>query len=232
MAIVKKYVQKQGLAQYSTWITDTGPFSDYFKLAQIPDTLRAGKNGFLINGSPNLVRTTDIRIEIVDSDGNTVFLQPIKNYQEGLARVISIEVYDDTPVGPAMITILGEAAHDINGRPVPAEWRGTYNVKWQKLINIEPFRANNTPVRVYNKPILAVEEYLASVITFQSGALNDITTGSISGPYWTYPPSGGWQGAPPSPDSLTTLITATQPIFIANSLYGDLAATVGSKVGS
>lgn len=232
MAIIKKYIQKQGLAQYKTWITDTGASSDYFKLSQVPDTLRAGKNGFLINGSPNLIRTTDIRMEIIDSDGNTVFLQPIKNYQEGLARVVSIEVYDDTPTGPAMLTILGEAAYDLDGTPSPSEWRGTYNVKWQKLINIEPFRANNTPVRVYNKPVLDVSEYLASVITFQPGAVNTITTGSISGPYWTYPSSGSWYGAPPSPDSLTTLITATQPIFVANSLYGGLIATASNTIYS
>lgn len=232
MAIVKKYVQKQDLAKYQTWIKDTGPFSDYFKLAQFPDTLRAGKNGFLINGSANLVRTTDIKIEIIDSDGNTVFLQPIRNYSEGLARVISIEVYDDTPTGPALVTIMGEVAFDADGNRAPDKWQGTYNVKWQKYINIEPHRTNDTPVRVYTKPELTVSEYRVPVLTFQSGSTNTITTGSVSGPYWTFPASGSWWGAPPAPDSLTTLITATQPIFVANSLYGTLTATVGGTIYS
>ena len=232
MAIVKKYVQKQDLAKYQTWIKDTGPFSDYFKLAQFPDTLRAGKNGFLINGSANLVRTTDIKIEIIDSDGNTVFLQPIRNYSEGLARVISIEVYDDTPTGPALVTIMGEVAFDADGNRAPDKWQGTYNVKWQKYINIEPHRTNDTPVRVYTKPELTVSEYRVPVLIFQSGSTNTITTGSVSGPYWTFPASGSWWGAPPAPDSLTTLITATQPIFVANSLYGTLTATVGGTIYS
>jgi hypothetical protein len=237
MAIVKKYVQKQDLAKYQTWITDTGPFSDYFKLAQFPDTLRAGKNGFLINGSANLVRTTDVKIEIIDSDGNTVFLQPIRNYSEGLARVISIEVYDDTPTGPALVTIMGEVAFDDKGNRAPSEWQGTYNVKWQKYINIEPHRTNDTPVRVYTRPELTVSEYRVPVLTFQSGSVNTITTGSISGLYWVPPSFGGSSGgggyySPPSPDSLTTLITCTAPIFVANSLYGTLTANVGGTTYS
>ena len=88
MPKLKNKTQSRGLAKISTWITDTNPFSDYFRLTQVPDVIPGGKSGFLINGSPLLVRSTELLVELVDADGNAMYTHPIKNYQEGLARVV------------------------------------------------------------------------------------------------------------------------------------------------
>lgn len=229
MSKIKNGVQKQGLSQIRTWVVDDNPFSDYFRLTQIPDILSGGKTGFLINGSPNLVRTTEVLVEIVDADGNTIFLQPIKNYNEGLARVISIEVYEDTPPGPATITILGELAFDKSNIRVPNEWIGTYNVKWQKIINVDPRRPNTTPIRLYNKPKLDVVEHLHPFRESVTGSIVSQSVGSLVGQYIP----GGIQFIGDDPSNQQRIVTrpytnvsTTSPIFVKESINGTIEAVI------
>src|SRR5574338_535150 len=108
MAIIHNFVHKYNLRQYQMLVEDTDPNSRYFRITQFQDTLTAGRNAFLINGSPELNPSTDVKVELIDSNGNSVFLAPIKNYVEGLARVVSIEIYEDTAPGPAELVIMGE----------------------------------------------------------------------------------------------------------------------------
>lgn len=228
MSRLKKQVQKRGLASVQTWITDTNPFSDYFRLTQIPDTIPGGKSGFLINGAPELVRATEVLVELIDANGNPIFVTPVKNYQEGLARVISIEVYDDTPPGPATLTILGEIAFDKNGNRSPDQWIGTYNVKWQQTINIEPNKPNTTPIRLYNKPVLSVTERLVPYRQTVTGSIVSISTGSITGQYIA--PNVQLVGSDPA--NLQRLVTqaGTQltalPIFSRPFAGGTFYATI------
>lgn len=229
MPKLKKRVQSQGLARIRTWLSDDNPFSEYFRLAQIPEILSGGKSGFLINGSPNLVRTTEVLIELTDIDGNVIFNQPIKNYQEGLARVVSVEIYDDTPPGPGLLTILGEAAFDKDGNRVPDEWIGTYNVKWQKIINIEPTRPNTNTIRLYNRPTLSVTEQLIPFRQTVTGSMVTISSGTLTGQYIA--PNVQLVG-----DDITklqrqvttegTLITSTAPIFVRQTVNGTVFAEV------
>lgn len=160
MSKIQSFVTKQNLASFSTLITDIEAFSAYFQLAQLSDVLTIGKNAFLINGSPFLKETSDVLVEILDANGDPLFLHAIPNYAEGLARVVSIEVYSTTPRGLATLTILGEAKIDVNGNDVPQDWVGKYNVKFTKTINVEPTLLNSTPVRLYNTPSLSVSEIL------------------------------------------------------------------------
>lgn len=232
MPKLKKRVQSQNLSRIRTWITDDNPFSEYFRLAQIPDILPGGKSGFLINGSPNLVRTTEVLIELTDIDGNVVFTQPVKNYQEGLARVVSIEVYEDTPPGPGLLTILGELAFDKNNTRVPDEWIGTYNVKWQKIINIEPTRPNTNPIRLYNRPVLSVSEQLIPFRQTVTGSIIAVSSGSVTAQYIA--PNVQFAG-----DDINnlqrqviaegTLVTSTDPVFVRQTANGTFFAVVDGR---
>jgi hypothetical protein len=186
MARLKKYNQPQNLLQFRVLVTDDDPNSRFFRLTQFQDTLTSGKNAFLINGSPELEPTTEVKVELVDSEGNTVFLQPIRNYQEGLARVVSIEIYEDTPPGPATLTLMGELRQLEDGSPVPAEWSKAYNVKWTRKVTIDPARPNTTPIRLYNRPTIQVSELLVPVRNAYAGstvtsALSDAQLAPVSG---------------------------------------------------
>jgi hypothetical protein len=179
MAKLKNSQTKRDLSKNSVYITDTDPLSTYFKLSELPDVLTSGKNAFLINGSVHLKETTEVLVEITDANGNAIFSRPIRDYSEGLARVVSIEVYDNTPRGTAVMTILGELKSDKNGNPIPPEWRGKYNVKFTKTFIVEPTLPNSTKVRLYKRPQLEVSEFLIPYREVKSTGVSAVESGSL-----------------------------------------------------
>ncbi len=172
MAVLKKTLFAENLDKYSVLIQDTDPNSKYFKITELPDTFTGGKNAFLIQGSEFLVADTIIKIEIKDSQGNIIYHEPgegVPEYYEGTSKVISVYIYPDTAFGPCTITILGEVSEyeDTNGikRPIPLQYKDTYNVRWQKQINVNPFLQNNTKIRFYRRPQVEITEVLKPVFT-------------------------------------------------------------------
>jgi len=158
MAKIKKFKSGQHLDRIRVFIEDTQPGSRFFQLREMPEVLHSGKNAFLIQGSENLNPNTEVLVEILDSNGDTVFNQPIPKYAEGRARVVSIEIYENTPPGVALLTIVGEATTDADGNSIPEQWRGNYNVRYQQRITIDPLRINTSKIRLYNEPVLSVTE--------------------------------------------------------------------------
>ena len=187
MAVIKKTLFAENLDRYQTFVTDSNPNSDYFKITELSDTFTGGKNAFLIQGSDYLVPDTLIKIEIKDSKGNIIYHEPgegivsssvdgaevVTEYYEGVSKVVAVHVYPDTAYGPATITILGElSSYNSNGlnSPIPLEWEGKYNVKWQKQINVNPSLANTTKIRFYRRPTATIVETLSPIYTIVSGS--------------------------------------------------------------
>jgi len=166
MPIIKKKLFAENLERYKVLVEDTDPFSKYFKITELRDTFTGGKNAFLIQGSPELVSDTLVKIEIKDSQGNVIYHEPgmgIPEYYEGTSKVISVYVYPDTSYGPCTITILGELnQYDNNGitTPIPSNWEGQYNIRWQKEINVNPALPNTTKIRFYNRPNIDITEII------------------------------------------------------------------------
>jgi hypothetical protein len=165
MARIQKKSPKLNLSNFQTFVVDAKANSEYFRLSEVPDTLTSGKNGFLIEGSVYLKPSTEIKIEVLDTNGEPLFVQfgdGIPEYYEGLSKLISIHVYQDTPIGVGKITILGEAETylDENGiiKPIPEEWSGIYNVKWEKEIKINKNLLNESKVRFIKRPQIIIEE--------------------------------------------------------------------------
>lgn len=157
-----KIILKQNLYKYRVYVEDTAQDSEYFQLSEVPDVLSGGKSAFLINGSDFLKATTNVLVEILDVEGNPIFNFPIRDYAEGLARLISVEVYETTPKGYAFMTILGELTHTSDGRPVPDEWKGKYNVKYTHRFLVDPALPNTNIVRLYKRPTYTARELLAT----------------------------------------------------------------------
>jgi hypothetical protein len=180
MAITKKTLFAENLDKYNTFVTDTDPLSKYFKLTELPDTFTGGKNAFLIQGSEYLVADSLIKIELKDAKGDIIYHEPgegiisasvggeqiITEYYEGVSKLVSVYIYPDTSFGPCTLTILGElSSYDNNGinTPIPANWEGSYNVKWQKEINVVPSLANSTKIRFYRRPTVQISEILSPI---------------------------------------------------------------------
>jgi hypothetical protein len=192
MAVIKKTLFAENLDKYNTFVVDTAPNSTYFNVTEIPDAFTGGKNAFLIAGSKELVADTLVKIEIKDAAGNTIYHEPgegivsssingesfISEYYEGVSKVVAVYVYPDTTAyGPCTITILGELSsyYDGNGllTPIPIDWQGTYNVKWQRSVNVNPTLANTTKIRFYRRPTASITEVLSPIYRIENGSKVD-----------------------------------------------------------
>ena len=180
MAIIKSFSPFQNLSNFQTFLVDGNPLSDYFRITEFKDTFTGGKNGFLIEGSEFLKETTEVKIELLDVEGNPIYFEPgdgIPEYYEGTSKLVSVHVYDDTPIGLGKITILGELKNyvDENGSviPVPSEWKGVYNVKWERTFKVNKNLSNEDIVRFYKRPLVNIDELVKPIFTKSVNQVTD-----------------------------------------------------------
>jgi len=162
MPRTRKELFKQNLDKIPVLVKDTAQESVYFNIKQLNSYFTGGRNAFLITGTGLLEPNTNIFIELLDVNGNSMYVEAIKNFAEGGARVIVVEVYENSARGAAILTIVGTARQLANGNPIPSDWKGRSNVSWQKKIIIEPKNQNITPIRLKRQPQLLVTELQAT----------------------------------------------------------------------
>jgi hypothetical protein len=188
MAVIKKFAETltTPLTNYGTFLNDTNPNSDYFRITEFKDTFTGGKNGFLIEGSQYLMESTELKVEIVDVEGNAVYWEPgngIPEYYEGLSKVIAVYIYEDTPIGLGKITILGEAKTYIdengNTQDIPDDWKGIYNLKWERTFQINRLLSNEDKVRFYRRPQVTINEIVKPI--FNNIVTEKIQKGIVDG---------------------------------------------------
>ena len=188
MAIIKKFAENltQPLTSFGTFLVDTTPTSTYFKITEFKDTFTGGKNGFLIEGSEHLQPSTEIKIEILDVNGEPIYYEPgngVPEYYEGTSKLIAVYVYEDTPIGTAKITVLGELKTylDEGGAvlPIPDDWKNVYNVKWEKEFKVNRLLSNEDKVRFYRRPEVTINEIVKPI--FNNVTTTIIQTGSLDG---------------------------------------------------
>ena len=191
MPIIKRINKYQGLRDIDVFINETGNQSEYFNVTGIPNEIPQGKSSFLIAGSPFLKNNIELKIEMIDSAGNTIYLEPVPNYLEGGGRRVSIEVYPDTAPGIAKLYILGElkvnykdfiqppvSNDEITDLPfdiptvsplaepdVPTEFQGVYNVRTEIPVLINTSITNTEPIFFYKQPRLTVNEVVKGFVS-------------------------------------------------------------------
>lgn len=187
MAIIKSFSPFQNLKNFQTFLVDDNPNSEYFRISEFMETFTGGKNGFLIEGSEFLKETTEVKVEVLDVEGNPLYYEPgdgIPEYYEGVSKLVSVHVYDDTPIGLGRITILGELKNYVgpNGEtlPVPEEWKGVYNVKWERTFKINKNLNNETIVRFYKRPVVSIDELVKPIFTKSVNQVTD-SESTVSG---------------------------------------------------
>ena len=148
-----------GLQYIPTFFTDTSLTSeDVFKITEFPLRLTAGKNLFKLQGNPtNLRLGSSIECEVLDSNGNAIYSELISYIDEDKSRVFAIYIYEDTPPGPATITLIGEIS-TINNINVPSDWRNKINVKWSRQLPTNPTTPNESEIIFVNEPNVTVSE--------------------------------------------------------------------------
>ena len=105
-----KPLEYRGLDTIPVFIEDGTPDSyDYFGLTRVPRELTAGRNLISFTGTRNLVPGSEIAIEVLDSNGDTVPVRTYDHIGEGNERVFAIEIGREIPEGDALISIIGVA---------------------------------------------------------------------------------------------------------------------------
>ena len=164
MSIVKKFNPLKNLNQLDMLVDDFNE-SRHFVLTDLPESLPQGRSSFLIETGPFLKEGIELQIDFVDSEGNSIYYEPIDDYLEGTSRRISVEVFSDTGPGVANLIIVGEL-DSVPTSPgsfsevelVPEDWQGIYNVRLTKEIIINPTEINTEPIRFYTQPKITVRE--------------------------------------------------------------------------
>lgn len=170
----RKSLLPRYLNTYDVYVEDRSSTSDYFRVSNLPSVFTGGRNSFLLGTSPFLKNQSNILIEILDTKGNPVYQTPVNKFVESTSKLISVEVYGDTPTGFGTIIIMGVATHTIDGTPVPFEWENKYNVRWSGRILIDGSVPNTSPIRFESTP----EAFLSEII-FKSVVTASYTTQEI-----------------------------------------------------
>ena len=165
MARTRKSIQPLNLHTYDVLIEDRGVRSDYFKISQFDGYFYGGRNAFLLAGANVLKPNSKILVEILNKNNETVYSAPVSSFIEGNSRLIQVEIYSDTPIGPGKIIILGSTDVFVDGSPIPTEWNGKYNVRWITDVVISPLVENKTPIRFINPPTVQVTEKIYDTVT-------------------------------------------------------------------
>ncbi len=187
MPKTRKTIQLKYLATYDVLIEDTSSTSTYFQVANLPRMFTGGRNSFLIAGSSLLAPGSTIEIEILDANGNSIYQNPVKNYVEGTARLVTVEINEATAPGFATIILLGRASIQENGDEIPPDWQNSYNVRWSTQILVEPRARNTSPLIFETTPRAFTEEKrLYSVNTSSYTTTSSLFTASLTQiPYYS-----------------------------------------------
>ena len=208
MAILKRINKYQGLKDIDVLIEESGLSSKYFNIYDVPTNVPQGRSSFLLAGSPFLKNFVELKVEILDSAGQTVYSEPVANYLEGNARRISVEVYDDTAPGDGFLYLVGELKDNyrsVSGQQqqnieitdnfltpedradfiehsndVPSEFQNVYNVRYVRPIFINTVIPNSEPIFFYQQPRVTISEILKGYVVETTVSSSYEITGSVS----------------------------------------------------
>ena len=75
MGFLPKRLTLQNLNQVSVYVEDTG--NKYFNVQGVPETLTQGRYAFKLFGSDFIQPDVELKMELLDAEGNTIFLSPV-----------------------------------------------------------------------------------------------------------------------------------------------------------
>lgn len=185
---------RQGLDTLAVDIEDTAHLSKYFRVVEFNPVFTAGKNSISFNGSELLADGSEIKVEVIDSKGTSLYLTaPPKsaNYVDIANFTVAIHVYKEIADGAGTVILVGTTA------------RGQ-TVRWVGNITINTTYKNVSRVRFFNSPTIEVNPRLLPTI--------DVTTGASLGVPMTIHGSCTGHTRTPIPFSTYTLTNMHQQV--------------------
>ena len=185
--MARKEIIYQGLSELPILIEDTSINSpNYFRVNKLPTVLTAGTNFIQFKGNASLfAENAEILIEVIDSNGNTVYYETDVNVDNGEpTAVISIYVNQDTAPGTAYIVLVSTAKKDINGIPLNVS---NPNVRWIGQTYIDIQKANDAEIIFDQLPDVNVFNQTSSYVDYSYNlGTSKISSVSITGLQYYY----------------------------------------------
>ena len=171
------YLGYQEDDRYPCYITDTiTPFSPYFNVSGLKETLTGGKNLFKINPTENVLQIgSEVLVEVADQFGNAIYTE-VTGLIEDQYHLVTCWVYNDFPSSRVNLTILATATVDLDGSPITGNfpdgepyWNGQPsinprvdivrpNVRWSKQLFVDPNAPNTDRIVFSFMPQVKIEE--------------------------------------------------------------------------
>ena len=144
-----------GLLTEKVDINDLEYRSKYFNVVEFDPVFTAGRNPIAFNGSTLLKDGSEIQVQCIDSNGNSLYIERAKatsnQFTDVSKFVISIHVYDEIYNGSAKLVLVGTTVLD-------------EIVRWIGNITIDKTLTNASKVRFYDNPILSIRPLLYPVL--------------------------------------------------------------------
>ena len=171
MAVIKRFNELLNLDEIDVFIDDVDK-SKHIIITDMPESLPQGRSSFAIEVSPYMRDGVELQIDFIDSEGASIYTEPVANYLEGTARRVSVEVYSDTAPGIATLIVVGELEGIPDGPtvfsesdPVPKEYEGHYNIRLTKQVLINPIAPNTQPIKFFTEPVIRVNELVKGTMS-------------------------------------------------------------------
>ena len=166
MAIRKKAFKQNLIEEYDYLTIDEQPFSDgFFNIVEFPDKLKAGKNLFKIRTNTQIfVDNSLIHVEVVDFNGDPIYVEPLQYIEKDGTRVIAIYIYPDTSPGIARVYVAGRLQfYGGSNIPFSRDFNSENNadipnVIWQRKVPVAPSAPNDAEIIFVEQPSLTISE--------------------------------------------------------------------------
>jgi hypothetical protein len=168
--MIKKFRSSQGaidlVNQPNILIENSLTSNNYFNTSYGTNELTIGKNALRIFLSENIVPDAEIYVDIVDSEGYSIYFESMNYIPNDRSTIISVYIYDDTANGPATIYIGGRALVDVNTNtilpyskdPSSLDYYNIPNMVYIGEINVNNNRINESEIIYLRPPQASVTE--------------------------------------------------------------------------
>jgi len=181
--MARKLATYKGYNTLNTYYSDSSLLSpDIFDISFFPNNLTVGKNLIKFRGNLNSLKVgAPIDVEILDSNGDTIYSEFIDYIDQDGSRVLSIYIYEDTAPGNATIIFVTEITK-INNQQIPNNFQNQLNAKWTRTIPVNPLDLNTSTVIFDDLPKVTISENVGVQLnrTYANGQFPIYNTGQIS----------------------------------------------------
>tara|TARA_Y100001963_G_scaffold129327_1_gene184471 strand:+ start:1021 stop:1896 length:876 start_codon:yes stop_codon:yes gene_type:complete len=184
----KAKVKRQNLDQFDVLVEENVSLGDlvvskYFNVSRFPGVVPRGNSYFEIEGSKLLKPEVQLKTELIDSIGNSIFHYAIPKNPSAKKLKVTMQITSDVAPGVGKFIILGELNPKFVN--VPEEFRDTYNVRLVGLVNINTTIPNTESIEFFIPPRITVTEEVKGIIELPADTSTmfvDVTgTGTMTG---------------------------------------------------